>query len=190
MIRAIIFDYYGVIRPDIFVATYTHFGGDPAADEQFIADTIYASNSGHIPSSIPVISKHLGISPHEWTAKISAPQKHDEKLIQYIKQLKRDYKTALLSNVSRGRLKEILASADLTDCFDITIGSGETGYAKPDVEIFKLAAEKLGVKPNECIMIDDRADYCQGARNAGMQAITYQTFPQFKRDLKKLFSQS
>lgn len=188
--RAIIFDYFGVIRPDIFVATYTHFGGDPVADEQFIADTIYASNSGHIPSSIPVIAKHLGIAPHEWAAKISAPQKHDEQLVRYIKLLKNDYKTALLSNISRGRLKEILAPGDLTACFDITIGSGETGYAKPDIEIFQLAAEKLGVKPSECVMVDDRADYCQGAENAGMQAIVYRTFPQFKRDIKKLFSQS
>lgn len=186
MIRAIIFDYYGVIRPDIFVATYSHFGGDPLADGQFIADTIYASNSGHIPSSVPVIAKRLGISPHEWTAKISAPQKHDEQLIEHIKQLKKTYKTALLSNVSRGRLKEILSSNDLEGCFDITIGSGETGYAKPDAEIFQLAAEKLGVKPDECIMVDDRADYCQGAESLGMHAIIYKTFPQFKSDLNKL----
>lgn len=190
MIRAIIFDYYGVIRPDIFIATYSHFGGDPVADEQFIADTIYASNSGHIPSSIPVIAKHLGISSQEWTAKISAPQKHDQLIVKYIKQLKKDYKTALLSNVSRGRLKEILAPGDLDECFDVTIGSGETGYAKPDPEIFQLAAEKLGVKPRECVMIDDRADYCQGAQNVGMKAIVYKTFPQFKSDLQKLISQS
>jgi HAD superfamily hydrolase (TIGR01509 family) len=190
MIHAIIFDYYGVIRPDIFIATYSHFGGDPVADAQFIADTIYASNSGHIPSSVPVIAKRLDISPHEWTTKISAPQKHDQQLINYIKQLKKDYKIALLSNVSRGRLKDILASGDLQNCFDVTIGSGETGYAKPDAEIFQLAAEKLGVELSECVMIDDRADYCQGAQKVGMRAIVYKTFPQFKRDLQKLLSQS
>lgn len=190
MIRAIIFDYFGVIRPDIFIATYRHFGGDPVRDEQFIADTIYASNSGRINSSIPVIAKQLGIEPHQWAAKISQPQSHDVQLVKYIKHLKKNYKTALLSNISRGRLQEILATGHLDDCFDLTIGSGETGYAKPDAAIFELTAEKLNVKPSECIMVDDRADYCQGARRAGMQAVVYKEFVQFRSDLEKLLSQS
>lgn len=190
MIRAIIFDYYGVIRPDIFMATYSHFGGDPEADAEFIADTIYASNSGRIPSSIPVISKRLGISPHEWAAKITEPQNHDQKLLDYILQLRKKYKTALLSNVSRGRLPELWEDGHLEKYFDVAIGSGDTNYAKPDAAIFKLIADKLRVKPEECVMVDDRADYCQGASFVGMRAICYTSLKQLKSELNQLLTQS
>lgn len=190
MIRAIIFDYYGVIRPDIFMATYSHFGGDPDADAEFISDTIYASNSGRIGSSIPAISKRLGISPHEWTAKITEPQEHDKQLLDYILELRKDYKTALLSNVSRGRLPELWEDGHLEKYFDIAIGSGDTSYAKPDAAIFKLTAGKLGVKSEECVMVDDRIDYCQGARFVGMRSICYTSLKQLKSELGKLLSQS
>ena len=47
------------------------------------------------------------------------------------------------------------------------------GIAKPNPEIFTLAAERLGVAPSECVMIDDIAANCEGAEVAGMQSILH-----------------
>ncbi len=53
-------------------------------------------------------------------------------------------------------------------------------------EVAGIAAERLGVLPSECVFTDDKPDFCEAARQAGMQAIVYTDFVQFTDDLKAL----
>ena len=48
MIKAIIFDCFGVIISDSFSVTYLAMGGDPDADTEFITNTFHAYNHGSI----------------------------------------------------------------------------------------------------------------------------------------------
>ena len=189
-IRAIIFDYYGVIQPDALATTYSYFGGDPEADAQFIADTIYAANMGHISGSRWVFAEHLGVSVDEWMRELKKRAKQDPDLLAYILELKQSYKVGLLSNVGRGGLQILWGEDELKKYFDAAIASGDVGHVKPDPEIYHMMAERLGVEPGECVMIDDQPAYCDGARATGMQAIHYRHFKQCKRDLQTLLSQS
>ena len=47
------------------------------------------------------------------------------------------------------------------------------GLRKPDPEIFLRAASELGLRPDECLFIDDRANNCDGARQVGMRAVHF-----------------
>jgi FMN hydrolase / 5-amino-6-(5-phospho-D-ribitylamino)uracil phosphatase len=47
------------------------------------------------------------------------------------------------------------------------------GLRKPDVAIFTRVAAELGVPPSACILIDDRAKNCDGARAAGMRGVHF-----------------
>lgn len=49
-----------------------------------------------------------------------------------------------------------------------------------------ITADKLGVRCDECVFIDDRQEYVEGARAVGMQAILYQNLPQLKEDIIKI----
>jgi putative hydrolase of the HAD superfamily len=59
--------------------------------------------------------------------------------------------------------------------FDVVFLSYKEGIAKPNPDAFRLAAEKLGLAPEECVMIDDIAENCEGAEVAGMQSIQHVT---------------
>ena len=50
-------------------------------------------------------------------------------------------------------------------------------------------ADRLDVRLVECVMIDDREDYCVGARGVGMQAIQYKSFGQMQRELQQVLAE-
>lgn len=188
MIRAIIFDYFGVIQPDVLSAAYRSFGGDPDRDAQFLHDTINAVNHGYIKSSRPVIAEHLGISTDEWVRALDERRGHDPELLAYILQLRAHYKTGLLSNIGPGGLQVMWPKGDLEKYFDAAIASGDVGHIKPEPEMYRLIAERLGVATSECVMVDDIPRLCDGARNAGMKAVQYRHFAQAKAELETLLA--
>jgi HAD superfamily hydrolase (TIGR01509 family) len=66
--------------------------------------------------------------------------------------------------------------------FDEIVLSVEIGRTKPDVQAYQAIAARLDQSPADCVMVDDLARYVTGAREAGMQAIQYISFEQFKQD--------
>lgn len=184
MIKAIIFDCFGVLRPDVLNMVYQQFGGDIEADREFITSTLYDSNTGRIAGSAPVFAHRLGVSTEEWMKAI-ATDGNDHQLLNYILELKRNYKTAVLSNVGKGGMLRFFSQVELNQHFDVVVESGEIGYAKPEANAYTITTEKLGLRADECVFTDDRQEYCDGAVAVGMQAILYQNFEQFKEDLKQ-----
>ncbi|MGW3342179.1 HAD family hydrolase [Nonomuraea rubra] len=57
--------------------------------------------------------------------------------------------------------------------FDDVVNSAQVGCRKPDPEIFELAAARAGVPAGQCVLVDDLAKNCAGARTAGWQAIEF-----------------
>jgi beta-phosphoglucomutase len=65
----------------------------------------------------------------------------------------------------------ILEKINLLDAFDVIVDGNQIIKSKPDPEVFLLAAEKLGVTPGECIVIEDAEAGIDAALGAGMTAI-------------------
>jgi putative hydrolase of the HAD superfamily len=61
----------------------------------------------------------------------------------------------------------------IDEMFDDVVLSFRVGHRKPQPEIFALAAERAGVAPGECLLVDDLATNCAGAVAAGWHAIEY-----------------
>jgi putative hydrolase of the HAD superfamily len=59
----------------------------------------------------------------------------------------------------------------LVDLFDGVVISGAEGMRKPDARIYRLAAERVGAEPSECVFVDDVTRNVDGAIAVGMQAI-------------------
>lgn len=53
------------------------------------------------------------------------------------------------------------------------IFSGELGCKKPDADIYRLAASKMGVNPCRCILIDDQVANVAAARSCGWRGIVH-----------------
>ena len=81
----------------------------------------------------------------------------------------------LVSNIASyraGWLKEI----ELTRFFDTMALSCELGVTKPERAIYLAAVEGLGVKPQECVFVDDVPPYVQAARKLGMATVRINRF--------------
>jgi putative hydrolase of the HAD superfamily len=90
-----------------------------------------------------------------------------------VERLRPPYKVSVLSNADaslRARLEEDMRIKHL---FDDIVCSAEVGMAKPEPEIFRLAAERLGVAPAECVFVDDWDQNIAAAQAVGMTAICY-----------------
>jgi putative hydrolase of the HAD superfamily len=110
----------------------------------------------------------------------------DRELLDFIAQLKPKFKIGLLSNTGSSRLEDFLPRADLTRYFDVVVTSAEIGYIKPEPQAYLTAAKLLGVPPQACLMVDDLAVHCQGARNVGMRAVQYTSLAQLQEELAPL----
>ena len=188
MIKAIIFDCFGVIRIDAFDAAYQHFGGDVATDREFIKQTMYASHAGHIPSSVPVIAAHLGVDPKVWQQAVDSGSTLNQEVLDYTLELRKTYKTAMLSNLGSGGLQRMFEPGMLDKYFEVSVASGDIGYAKPEAGAYEYVADKLDVRLDECVFIDDRQDYVDGATAIGMKAILFSSTRQLKHDLNAILS--
>jgi putative hydrolase of the HAD superfamily len=61
----------------------------------------------------------------------------------------------------------------LAELFDTAVISGEVHMHKPQPEIYRLAADRLGLKPSQCIFVDDLRENCEGAEAVGMTPVLH-----------------
>jgi beta-phosphoglucomutase len=78
-------------------------------------------------------------------------------------------KTALGSASKNAPL--ILERIDLLKYFNVIVDGNEVSKAKPDPEVFLKAAEKLGVKPQDCVVFEDAEAGVEAAINGKMHVI-------------------
>ena len=73
---------------------------------------------------------------------------------------------------------------------DTLVISGEEEVAKPDSRIYRIAAERLAVSPEECVFVDDREDYVGGARAVGMVGVHHTDAISTLAELRRLIEPS
>ncbi len=84
---------------------------------------------------------------------------------------KRGIKIGLVSDCS-SEVPAIWPDTAFYSLFDITVFSCTEGMKKPDPQIYKLAAEKLGVNPEDCLYIGDgSSNELTGAAAVGMHPV-------------------
>jgi putative hydrolase of the HAD superfamily len=84
----------------------------------------------------------------------------------------RGYKLGVITEGRPVKQWEKLIRLGLQHFFHAVVISEEVQRQKPDVEMFRIAAKRIGVKPQEAVMVGDRLDKdIQGAKEAGMTTI-------------------
>ncbi len=78
---------------------------------------------------------------------------------------------ALVSGSTAGQIDTILTSLGIKEQFEVVVSEGDISHSKPDPEGYLLAAQKLGIKPEECIVLEDATTGVKAAKNAGMKVI-------------------
>jgi putative hydrolase of the HAD superfamily len=188
MIKAIIFDCFGVLVTDSLDVIINSNGlSENQKDE--IKSYVSAANKGSISVAEyrSEVANILNMEYEDLNSAIKNGEIKDENLLEYIRELKKEYKIGLLSNVtSMDSLKSRFAENELEDNFDVVVASGQIGYAKPEAEAYEITADKLGVSLSECVMIDDRDEYVNAAVGIGMKGIVYNGIDDLRKELKDI----
>jgi epoxide hydrolase-like predicted phosphatase len=185
VIKAVIFDFFGVICSD----EYWQFIQRDSNLRNKFDDLSNSLNLGEIAwdDFVTQLSKKIKQDP-KTVNKLFQDRKLNPVLINYIHSLHKKYKTAILSNASQGQIKKILEGTKTEEAFDLIVVSSDLGIMKPDPQIFKYTLKQLGISPAETIFVDDIERYCVAAEEIGIKAIRYENFGQTKKELEKLLA--
>jgi putative hydrolase of the HAD superfamily len=92
----------------------------------------------------------------------------EPELTEFIQQIR---PVAILANAGPAARATWLRQHRLDQLVDAIVISAEERLSKPDPRSYQTAAERLGVKPEQCVFIDDRLENVIGAAALGMYAI-------------------
>jgi len=195
MIKAVIFDYGGVMKPE------THWAEDIALAYKVSAkivkkkikpfinslqkgitkeDEFWKKFSLALKKPIPKNSRNL------WRKCVEKNFHIYPEMRRFVKKIRSQrIKTAVLSNSIESHVKVIEKHAGYKN-FDIVVLSSRVGLRKPERKIFLLAVKRLKVKPEECIFIDDRDEFLKPAKKLGIRTVLAKNPKQVIHDVSKI----
>ena len=98
--------------------------------------------------------------------------------------LKGRYRLLVLSNTNAIHFKMMKSTYPIFRHFDDFVLSYEVGAMKPSPLIYQDALKKAGCPAEECFYTDDIAEYVEGAKKLGIDAVQFQNAGQIEMELK------
>jgi len=197
-IRAVFFDFGGVIVRTEFQAPRQHLAERLGLEYESLVNVVFDSETGK-QASTGLISEE-----EHWAAvmrRLHLPESEskvfqeeffagdiiDIDLLDLLRGLRKKFKVGLISNAWSG-LRAYIISKKFEDAFDAMTISAEVGVMKPEARIYQIALEALGVAASESVFLDDFPANVDGARAVGMQAIHFIQPEQALKELKHLLA--
>ena len=92
-------------------------------------------------------------------------------VLEHIEAMHGEIPFAVVSGSTRESVKASLGSLNLLDRFETLVCAGDYTRSKPHPEPFLLAAERLGVAPETCLVFEDTEMGITAATAAGMASV-------------------
>lgn len=204
MIRAVVCDFGGVLTSPLagsFQAFSEHIGIPLAALGTALAamharDGVHAlhelecgrvTESDFLARVAAELTEQLDreVVMHDFSDHYLAGLTPNAPMIELMAALRREgYAMACLTNNVREWQARWRSVAPVDEIFELVVDSAFVGMRKPDREIYELAVQRLAVRAEECLFVDDVEANCAGARDVGMRAIRYVDAGQAKADIR------
>jgi putative hydrolase of the HAD superfamily len=204
MIRAVMFDFGGVISSSPFEA-FAHFEAQQGLPPGFIRKVNATNSNDNAWARLERSEIDVDAFGAQWAAE-SAALGHEidgrlvlqmlagelrPRMVTAIEACRLRYKTALLTNnfvrAERELSREVAAVYAL---FDAVLESRVLGVRKPDPRFYELACESLRVAPDESVFLDDLGVNLKPARALGMHTIKVTDPDQALAELGQLLGMS
>ncbi|MGW4378786.1 HAD family hydrolase [Kitasatospora sp. NPDC004531] len=184
--RAVLFDFDGTLA-DTHTAHYKALSdtlgpyGIPISHDWYLAHTGTST-----PETIADAFRQHGITPSVTVDALVADCEAryldhlgDVREIGWVADLARDLAgrlpIAVASGGMRATVEATMRHLGLAELFGCTVTRDDVAEGKPSPEIFLLAAERLGVDPAHCLVLDDADTGLLAAARAGMAAVDVRT---------------
>jgi len=197
MIKVIYFDLGGVVVTDGFYRAAPLFAKKLGIDEKKIFDAYIKTDDWRYSAGKigrerwENLFKELGIKVDvdefiELWHSIFVPI---EGTLKVVKKLKDNYRLGILSDQPKDLIPR-LEDFGILDLFDanLRVISCEVGHGKsePSKEIYSVAVEKAGVKPEEILFIDNNQGNLNDAAKEGIETLLFENPEQLDKDLDGL----
>ncbi|MDQ3123101.1 MAG: HAD-IA family hydrolase [bacterium] len=189
MIKAIIFDCFGVLAEDGWLPFKRKYVGGNEDLAQAAADLGKQNEYGLITNDeyYDLASRLLKVDETVLRGALGKKVPNEE-LFEFINiKLKPHYKIGLLSNANYDVLIDLFTT-EQAGVFNASVMSFKDKLIKPDPRMFQLIAERLDVELEECVLIDDVERYCVAAEAVGMSSILYENPTQAMRQILQITS--
>ena len=80
---------------------------------------------------------------------------------------------AVASSSPMRHIDQALGELGLSDCFAVKVSGENVAHPKPAPDTFLIAAEKLGVLPKDCLVVEDSTNGGKAAAAAGMDCVWF-----------------
>lgn len=197
MIKAVIFDHDGVIadtepihsRADNAILARYGFSISPEENDSLVG--VPTKKSWEIMREmfkIPEAAEWLAEEKTREAARIIATDgiSPNKGLLQLLDGLKRKGCTlAIASGQYRRIIDAVLAKLRIESYFSAIVSGEDTANGKPNPEVFLTAAKRLGVRPDECLVIEDSESGVTAAKAAGMACVALRMPSTARHDVSK-----
>jgi FMN phosphatase YigB (HAD superfamily) len=195
-IRAIFFDLGGVLVRTEFQGPRQHLAERLNMEYEVLVRLVFESETSRMASlgRLSVEEHWAGIAKRLGQPAADGKRLHteffagdllDRTLISFIRSLRPEYRTGLISNAWLD-LREYLASEKCDDAFDTLTISAEVGLLKPEPAIYRLALETAQVPAEEALFVDDSAANIEGCEAVGMKGLLFRDAAQVMREIEAL----
>ncbi|TAH34113.1 hypothetical protein EYC59_03900 [Candidatus Saccharibacteria bacterium] len=188
MVRAIIFDLYGVLAQNGWQAFKAkHFATrEDVWTEVFKLGRRVDAGEADYTELISFTAEQTGESQETVRYQLEHTLANTELLSYIADALKPHYKLGILSNASSTKVLDEVFSSEQIALFDVITLSHHTGLTKPATAAYESIANLLKVNVQECLFIDDQERHVEGAQNAGMRALVYSDLAALKKEIALL----
>jgi HAD superfamily hydrolase (TIGR01509 family) len=102
--------------------------------------------------------------------------------VQLIEDLHGRTPVGLASNSPSALVREVLEAAGLNGAFGVVLGADDVARPKPAADIYLLACERLGARPDRAVALEDSPTGVASARSAGLYVIGIPSLPGIELD--------
>lgn len=170
-----LFDCFGVLMPDI-AAEWFHerFGAEEGARRK----NLYFKSTDRDGISINIvaqkIARDLDVSEESIWAEWENYATVNSELCNFILDLKKNHRTALITNAPADIEEKILYRLNPQLLFDFIAVSGKCGIAKPDIRIFQFCLNAFSERFDKIFAVDDDIVNLKTASSIGIIPHLYQ----------------
>ena len=197
MIRAIVFEFNGVIADDetphvvcfqqalaeahLTLTKEDYYGAYLGMDERTCAKILLEQRDGSCDEAkLSWIGERKAELFSAYTAAHRPPLFAG--VVEFIEAARDRYRLAIASGGRRAQIDEALAGSRIKDDFDVIVAAEDCPVGKPDGAIYRMTLERLNARvhrapftPTECLVIEDSLAGIRSAKAAGMRVLALAT---------------